>query len=609
MSRNEDDIYSKSFSLKVWASMLPFFKPYRKKILQIAFLMLTCALVDVLIPIFQKYIIDNYVLTRSSDGLLPVAVIGTVGVLAGVIATAIFIRIAMKVEVSFGYDLKKALFNHLQTLSISYYNTTPVGYMIARVMSDSERIGTLVAWGLVDVLWGFSYIVLAIVSMLILDFQLGMVLVIVMPFMALATSWFQSRILNYNRVVRRTNSRITGAFNEGINGARTSKSLVIEDINSQEFGSLTGEMHAASTRAAGLSAIFQPVILLFGSVAVAIILVRGSNYVFINAMPLGTLSALISYALGIFEPIRQVTRIFNDAIATQANIERVQGLLDVKPLVTDSDEVTQKYGDCFNPKHENWEPIHGDVRFENVNFRYPDGHEDVLDNFSLDVPAGSCVAIVGETGAGKSTLVNLVCRFFEPTSGKILIDGRDYRERSQLWLHSNIGYVLQSPHLFSGSIRDNIRYGRLDATDNEIIAAAKLVSADRVIDNLTEGLDSDVGEGGDKLSTGEKQLISFARAVIANPRIFVLDEATSSVDTDTERLIQNAISNILKDRTSFIIAHRLSTIKMADLILVVRDGKIIEQGTHNELIAKKGYYLQLYTMQFEREFSFDPKAN
>jgi ATP-binding cassette subfamily B protein len=360
-------------------------------------------------------------------------------------------------------------------------------------------------------------------------------------------------------------------------------------------------MYGASVRAAGLGAIFQPVILMFGSIAVAIILVRGSGFVMSDAMPLGTLSALVAYAMGIFDPIRQITRIFNDVVATQANIERVQGLLDTQPMITDSPEVVGRYGNSYNAKRENWEELRGDIRFDDVTFRYPDGYEDVLEHFTLEVPAGTCVAIVGETGAGKSTLVNLVCRFFEPTDGRILIDGRDYRERSQLWLHSNIGYVLQDPHLFSGTVRENIRYGKLDATDEEILAAAKLVSADRVISKLPKGLDSDVGEGGDRLSTGEKQLISFARAVIANPQIFVLDEATSSIDTETERLIQNAISNILRNRTSFLIAHRLSTIKMADLILVVRNGKIIEQGTHRELLDKKGYYLQLYTMQFERE--------
>jgi ATP-binding cassette subfamily B protein len=328
---------------------------------------------------------------------------------------------------------------------------------------------------------------------------------------------------------------------------------------------------------------------------------RGLRYVMSGTIAFGTLSALISYAVNIFEPIQHLSNTFSEATGTQANIERVDALLKVAPEISDPPEVTAVYGDSFHPKRENWEPIRGDVEFEDVTFKYPDGDEYVLEHFNLEVPSGACVALVGETGAGKSTLMNLVCRFYEPTSGRILIDGRDYRERSQLWLHSNIGYVLQSPHLFSGTIRDNIRYGKLDATDEEIMAAARLVSADRVIEHLEKGLDSEVGEGGDCLSTGEKQLISFARAVIADPRIFVLDEATSSVDTDTERLIQNAISRVLTGRTSFIIAHRLSTIKMADLILVVRDGRIIERGTHRELMRRKGYYMELYSMQYERE--------
>ena len=264
-------------------------------------------------------------------------------------------------------------------------------------------------------------------------------------------------------------------------------------------------------------------------------------------------------------------------------------------------EVIAKYGDTFHPKKENWEPIKGDIEFDDVSFQYPDGEEEVLSHFSLKIPAGTTVAIVGETGAGKSTLVNLACRFFEPTAGRILIDGRDYRERSQLWLHSRLGYVLQNPHLFSGTVMDNIRYGRLDATDEEVRAAAKAVSADTVVEHLEDGYNSDVGEGGDKLSTGEKQLISFARAVLADPAIFVLDEATSSIDTQTEQLIQSATLRLLKGRTSFLIAHRLSTIRQADLILVVKDGKIVEQGKHEELLQKGGYYHDLYSKQFQQE--------
>ena len=305
--------------------------------------------------------------------------------------------------------------------------------------------------------------------------------------------------------------------------------------------------------------------------------------------------------MGIFEPIQQIARNIADILSLQANIERVMGLLDQKPLITDTPEVIERYGTAFEAKRENWEPIRGEIEFRDVSFRYPDGNEDVLSHFNLKIPAGSTIAIVGETGAGKSTLVNLACRFFEPTAGQVLIDGKDYRERSQLWLHSSIGYVLQSPHLFSGTVMENIRYGRLDATDEEVIAAAKAVSADQVAAKLENGYESNVGEGGDCLSTGEKQLISFARAVLADPRIFVLDEATSSIDTQTEQLIQKATELLLRDRTSFLIAHRLSTIRRADLILVVRDGTIVESGTHEELLRKKGYYRDLYLQQFTHD--------
>ncbi len=316
---------------------------------------------------------------------------------------------------------------------------------------------------------------------------------------------------------------------------------------------------------------------------------------------LGTLSVFISYAVVIFEPIQQLARLLADLISCQANIERVMDLLEQTPNVTDRAEVIEKYGDHFQPKKENWEKIKGDIVFEDVSFRYPDGKEYVLEHFNLHVPAGMNVAIVGETGAGKSTLVNLVGRFFEPTAGRILIDGVDYRERSQLWLHSQIGYVLQNPHLFSGTVRENIRYGRLDATDAEVEEAARSVSADEVVRKLKDGYDSDVGESGGRLSTGEKQLLSFARAILADPAIFVLDEATSSIDTATEQLIQKATQKLLKGHTSFVIAHRLSTIRNADLILVVKDGKVIEQGTHEELLARQGYYRNLYDKQFEEE--------
>ncbi|MDR0649439.1 MAG: ABC transporter ATP-binding protein/permease, partial [Synergistaceae bacterium] len=564
---------------EAWAGLVPFFRPYRGMAARIAAMLVAGGVVDALIPIYQKFIIDSFIVPRTTEGLGRSVAVGAAMIASGMVVTILFARTAIKLEMCFSRDLKYACFSHLQTLSLSYYNTTPVGYMISRVMSDTDRIGTMLSWGFVDILWGSSYILFSVAAMLMLDFSLGVWLVLMVFPMGLITSWFQTRILRRNRAVRRLNSRMTGAFNEGILGARTSKTLVIEDINISEFGGVTGEMFREATAAAALGAVYTPLMLLFGALAVAIILVQGSGRVMAGAMPFGTLSALVTYAISIFEPIQRMAMIFGETMAMRANVERVLALLAEKPQIVDEPAVIQKYGDSFNPKRENWEPIKGDIRFDDVTFRYPDGDENVLEGFNLSVPSGSCVAIVGETGAGKSTLVNLVCRFYEPTEGRVLIDGRDARERSQLWLRSNIGYVLQSPHLFSGSVKENIRYGRPGATEEEIWEAARLVSADSVIAKLPEGIESDVGEGGDRLSTGEKQLISFARAVLADPRIFVLDEATSSIDTETERKIQHAISKVLAGRTSFLIAHRLSTIKMADLILVVKDGKIIEQGT------------------------------
>ena len=502
-----------------------------------------------------------------------------------------------------GKDLKRALFVHLQTLSFSYYNVTPVGYMLSRVMNDTGKISGLIAWNFVDLLWALTYVLGVFVAMLFLNWKLALVIMLVVPAIALLTFYFQNRILKWNRQVRKINSKITSAYNEGIMGAKTAKSLVVEEKTYGEFQEITGEMRSASVRAARLNAVYLPLVLFCGSLATAIVLARGGIQVFENAMLIGTLSAFTTYAVGIFEPIQQMARNLAEFISAQANIERVTGLLDEEPQVVDSPEVIEKYGDSFFPKKENWEPIKGDIEFRDVSFHYPDGKEEILSHFNLKIPAGTNVAIVGETGAGKSTLVNLACRFFEPTGGQILIDGKDYRERSQLWLHSSLGYVLQNPHLFSGSVMENIRYGRLDATDEEVIAAAKAVHADQVVEKMDLGYQSDVGEGGDRLSTGEKQLISFARAVLADPRIFVLDEATSSIDTQTEQLIQKATDKILKGRTSFLIAHRLSTIRNADLILVVKDGKIIEQGKHLELLEQKGYYYQLVRRQFTEEES------
>lgn len=601
MAAYEEQEYKKPFQWKVWAKMLPFFRPYKIYFFITFSLNILLAGVDILVPLFQSYAIDHFIIPDTQKGIWAFAAVYVAVILAQTISVYLSVHAATTIEMNIGKDLKWVQFEHLQKLSFSYYNTTPVGYIHARVMSDTLKIAGMIAWGLVDMFWALIYVVGVFVIMFFLNAKLAALLLVIVPCIAVITVVFQNKILHWNRSVRRINSQITSAYNEGITGVKTSKSMVVEKENEKDFFKITKSMNHASSRAAKLNAIYIPLILFFSSVASAFVLERGSYLVEEQLIQLGTLSVFISYAVVIFEPIQQLARLLADLISCQANIERVMDLLAQEPNVTDRDDVIEKYGDAFSPKKENWEKIKGDIVFEDVSFRYPDGKEYVLERFNLHIPAGMNVAIVGETGAGKSTLVNLAGRFFEPTKGRILIDGVDYRERSQLWLHSQIGYVLQNPHLFSGTVRENIRYGRLDATEEEIIAAAKQVSADQVVEKLEQGYDSQVGESGGRLSTGEKQLISFARAILADPAIFVLDEATSSIDTATEQLIQKATQKLLKGHTSFVIAHRLSTIRNADLILVVKDGKIIEQGTHKELLSKKGYYHDLYEKQFEEE--------
>ncbi len=597
-----DDVeYNKSFDIKIWKRLLPFMRPYRKLILLIISGNIICAGIDIIIPLFQRYAINHFIVGKTTNGMGSFIALYFACILFQSFYTWVFCRGCMVVEMKMGRDMKSQLFNHLQDLSLSYYNVTPVGYILARVMSDTNRIAGTLAWAVPDMLWQLIYVLGVFGAMLMLNWRLALIVMIVVPMLVVLTLFFQKRILYWNRKVRKLNSNITSGFNEGITGAKTSKTLVIEEKNTREFKSTTMEMRVAGVRAARLRAIFIPLVLLLSSCITAVVLMRGGQMVLKDTMLIGTLTAFTAYAVNIFEPIQNISANLSEAISMQANIERVFGLVDEKPLIVDTPEVIEKYGTTLEPKRENWEEIKGEIEFRDVSFQYPDGNEEVLSHFNLKIPAGTTVAIVGETGAGKSTLVNLACRFFEPTSGQILVDGRDYKERSQLWLHSSIGYVLQSPHLFSGTVMENIRYGRLDATDEEVKAAARAVSADTIVDKLENGWNSEVGEGGDRLSTGEKQLISFARAVLADPRIFVLDEATSSIDTQTEQMIQNAIEYLLKDRTSFLIAHRLSTIRNADLILVVRDGRIVERGTHEELLKAKGYYHTLYSKQFEQE--------
>ena len=578
--------------------ILPYLKPVRNLIFLMIFFGLAGSATDIILPQFQRYALDHYVAEGVFDTIAVFLSLYILTLLAAAGANYISCSLATIIEMRVNRELRQTGFRHLQTLSFSYFNQNSVGYIHARLMSDTSRIGGLVSWTLVDCTWRVSYLVGAVVMMVAMNARLAAMVLSVLPLFALLYSFFQKKLIAVNREVREVNSRITGNFNEGITGAKTIKSLAIEEKMEHRFTDETETMRTKTVQASRLRGLFAGTMSFASSVALAIVLWKGG---YIDAEEMGTFSVFMSYAQGMMEPLRWLVDIVSDLITTQVNIERFTNLLAVKSDVVDTPEVIEKYGDSFNPKKENWEELKGDIEFRDVTFRYPDGEEKVLEHFSLKVPFGTHLAIVGETGAGKSTLVNLVCRFYEPTEGQVLIDGRDARERSQLWLHSAIGYVLQTPHLFSGTVRDNLLMGNPNATEEEIWSAIRTVSAEDVIAHLEHGLDTDVGEGGDLLSTGEKQLISFARAVLADPKILILDEATASIDTMTEARIQAAMETVTEGRTSLMIAHRLSTVRNADVILVVRGGKIVEQGTHEELLKKRGYYYELYTRQYEDE--------
>ncbi len=590
----------KKTSLKFFGIPLiaPYLKPYLKRMLLMILTGILVSLIDAVYPLFNQYALDHYVAEGTTD-TIPVFIALYAGILVLQVLTNFYSTYSCgKVEMSVDRDLRNAAFNHLQELSFSYFSQNNVGYIHARVMSDTGKIGELAAWRLMDVVWNGSYLVCMIIMMFTINVKLASLIMILVPASAFLIAVFQKRLVHLNRQIREINSRITSNFNEGITGARSVKTLVIEGKMDHDFEAETENIRRTSVHAGHYNALLISLTTMMGSFALAIVLSMGGKLTREGVMQIGTLSVFMSYALSMMDPISFIVETVSALIAIQVNIERFTKLMNTKSDVADTPEVIEKYGDTFHPKKENWEPLFGDVEFRNVDFRYPDGTEYVLENFSLVVPQGTNVAIVGETGAGKSTLINLVCRFYEPTKGQVLIDGRDARQRSQLWLHSNIGYVLQTPHLFSGTVRDNLRYGKPDASDAEIWKALKMVSAEDVVRRMDKGLDSEVGEGGSLLSTGEKQLLSFARALLADPRILVLDEATSSIDTMTEKAIQEAIQTVIKGRTSFVVAHRLSTITGADVILAVKDGKIVERGTHHELMQKHGYYHELFTRQF-----------
>ncbi len=598
----EEKEYSKRIDLDVWKRLLRFAAPHRKKIVALIFQMVLIGLVDAAFPQFNRFAVDSVALTGRFERLLPLSLVALALIAMQAINIRYMILNAGHVENNVPYDIRKAAFEKLQTLPLTYYDKTPVGWIMARLTSDCRKLGQTLSWNLVDLFWSLSNMTIAAIAMLLTNWRLALLVLVTVPPLILVSLEFQKRILANFRKVRKLNSQVTAKFNEGITGAKTIKSLSVEKPMLEEFAATTGSMRNFAVKAATINSFYTPIIMLLGSIASGLVFWQGGLAMKNGSLGVtyGVLVAFISYAVNFFEPVKQFARVFTELNYAQASAERVMSLLDETADIKDSESVSRDYGAMFAADRSQWPAFHGDIEFRDVTFRYKEG-ENILEHFNLRVRSGETLAIVGETGSGKTTMVNLACRFYEPTEGSILVDGVDYRERPLMWMYANLGYVLQEPHLFSGTVRENIAYGRQDATDEDIERAAKLVNAHDFITKLEKGYASEVGENGSRLSTGQKQLISFARAILADPGMFVLDEATSSVDTETEALIQDAMHKALRGRTSFLIAHRLSTIRSADRILVIEKGKIVEEGTHKALIRQRGHYWQLYTNQFMQE--------
>ncbi len=584
----EEEEHTSQLTAPVFRRIVGLLRPHWKWVAGFLVTIAAVSALDSLFTYINKDIIDLAILGRDTEALTRLAInYGVLQILqAGLVF--IFIYLAGVLGERVQYDLRKMMFEHLQDLSLSYYAQNAVGRLMARVTSDSGRVADMMTWGLLDITWAFMNITTATFFMMLINWRLGLIVLLAIPILTVIAVEFRKRILLQFRKSRRANSKITGAYNENIQGVRVVKALGREDANLVEFQALTDDMYSASYRAAWLSALFLPTVQIITAFALGAIVWYGGVQVTTGLMTIGGIHAFVSYLTFIMWPVQDLARVYAEMQHAIASAERIFKLVDTPP------EVSNK------PGAVDAETLLGEIAFDHVNFYYED-RKPVLTDFTLTVKPGEMIALVGPTGGGKSTIVNLLCRFYQPREGQIRINGRDYTDYTLHSIHNKIGIVLQTPHLFSGSVRENIRYGRLDASNQEVEDAAKLAGAHDFIMTLEKGYDQNVGEGGNLLSTGQKQLISLARAVLAKPELFIMDEATSAVDTLTEALIQKGMEHLMTGRTSFVIAHRLSTIRKANRIIVIENGHIAEMGTHAELLRMRGHYYRLYTQQFKYE--------
>ena len=503
-------------------------------------------------------------------------------------------------EMTIMTNLRRDAFKKIQELSYSYYDKTPSGWLIARLQNDAASIGDVMSYSVLRVFWIIMDLIFTLITMFVTDWKLSLIILATTPIIGVLTLFLEKQILKYHRIARNAYSNFVKWLAECINGNKTIKTMAIEDNIFKECDDTTEDVFKKRYKAGKISAPYYPAVNLISTITTAIIIIVFPMLGVKDSVTysIGTFIIFLGFVGSIYNPIGEFSEIISELMSTQASVEKIFSLINTEPQLVDTPEVIEKYGDLFHNKTENFEKLNGDIHFDHVSFSYLKDVE-VIHDMDLKIEKGTSCAIVGETGSGKSTTVNLLCRFYEPTKGKVLIDGVDYKERSVGWIRSNIGYVQQTPFIFKGTVKDNIKYGKHDATDEEIINVCKQLDIHDFIMSLKDGYNTFFKDGGDELSQGQKQLISFARALIRDPAILILDEATSSIDTETEAVIQKSVNKMLEGRTSIIIAHRLSTIVDCNRILVMKDGIIVEDGNHVSLMNKKGYYYELYMNQFK----------
>ena len=585
LPEEDEDTIGRVYDARLLARLFFYLRPYAQRTIWAVVLMAISSLLSVAGPWIIGRAIDDGIRT----GTLSVVYVWT----AVFFVVAIFewitnrerIALMAYVGTKIVADLRWELFRHLHRLSLGFHNNYSVGRLMSRLISDVGVLQDFVTWSITG-LARSGFILLGItVTLLVMNWQLALVTFAVVPLMVWLTNYWRKQVRTAYRATRTRLSLINGYLNESISGIRVTQSFTREAQNARHFDDLNRSYFDANVRATTLTAIFFPGVDFIGSLATALVVGVGGWLLVGDSLTAGTLVAFVLYVERFFEPIRELAQRYNTFQATMAGCERLFYLLDTKPEIVDREDARVL------------PPIRGEVVFDNVGFYYKKD-EPVLRGVSLHVRPGERIALVGETGAGKSTVIRLVARFFDVTEGAVRIDGHDLREVTQASLRSQLGIVLQDPFLFKGTIADNIRYGRLDASDEDVRAAAEAVGAHAFIARLPDGYSTDVGENGVNLSGGQRQLVSFARALLADPRILILDEATSSVDTATEKVIERGVDRLMQGRTSFVIAHRLSTIVKSDKIVVMDRGRIVEVGRHDDLLARRGRYYNLYTMQW-----------